>query len=113
MELLIIILNKEEYFEKLISILVESGVSGATIVDSEGVGHFLAHEVPIFAGLRHLVGEGKSVNKTILAVLDNKDIFIRFKKLLVEENIDFTKPNVGVIVTVGVNEVVKSGREQD
>jgi len=111
MELLIVILNKEEYFEKLVSLLVEAGARGATITDSEGVGHFLAHEVPIFAGLRQLVGEFKSVNKTILAVLDNKDIFARFKELLAEEDIDFTKPNVGVIVTVPVNEVVKSDEE--
>lgn len=108
MELLIIILNKEEYFEKLMSLLVEAGISGATISDSEGIGHYLAYEVPIFAGLRQLVGEGKTINKTILAVLDDKKVFSKFKELLAEENIDFTRPGVGVIVTVPVNEVIKS-----
>ena len=109
MELLIIVLNKEEYFEKLVSILVEAGISGATISESEGIGHYLAYEVPIFAGLRQFVGgQSRSVNKTIMAVLEKKEAFDNLKELLVEEDMDFTKPGVGVIVTVPVNEVIKS-----
>ena len=86
MELLIVIINREEHFEKLISILVEAGVKGATISDSEGIGHFLAYEVPIFAGLKNLISEGKSANKTIIALLDEPETFGRLKKLLAEEN---------------------------
>jgi hypothetical protein len=107
MELLIIILNKEEYFEKITSILVELGVFGATILDSEALGHFLAYEVPIFAGLKQLVGEKKTASKTILALIEQKAMFTEFKKLLAEENIDFTKADIGVIVTIPVNEVIK------
>lgn len=107
MELLIVILNREEYFEKIISIFVEAGAIGATILNSEGLGHFLAYEVPIFAGLRKLVGEKKSANKTILAVLKDKSVFSRFKRLLAEEEIDFTKEGVGVVVTVPVDSVIK------
>jgi nitrogen regulatory protein P-II 1 len=106
MELLIIVLNREEYFEKVVSILVESGVSGATLYESEGLGHFLAYEVPIFAGLRKFIGEGKSRNRTIIAVLHDKETFPRFEKLLAEEHIDFTVPGTGIIVTVPVNKVI-------
>ncbi len=111
MELLIIILNKEEYLEKILSILIEAGVSGATISDSEGIGHFLAYEVPIFAGLRQFVGESKSVTRTILAVLDDRSIYDNFKRLLAEEDIDFTRAGTGVIINIPVNEVVKSQGE--
>ncbi|MFH1504955.1 MAG: hypothetical protein ABIH08_06195 [Candidatus Omnitrophota bacterium] len=107
MELLVIILNREEYFEKIVSILVETGATGSTILDSEGLGHFLAYEVPIFAGLRKFVGEKKSANKTILAILENKNIFSRFKQLLAEEDINFAEDGVGVMITLPVNEVVK------
>lgn len=110
MELLMIILNKEEYLEKILSLIIEVGASGATILDSEGLGHFLAYEVPIFAGLRHLVGERKSRNKTILAVLEDESIFSEIKVLLAEEGIDFSQPGVGIIVTVPVNEVIKPKR---
>lgn len=107
MELLIIILNKEEYVEIISSILVELGVYGATILDSEGLGHFLAHEVPIFAGLKQLVGEKKTASRTILALFEKKAMFSEFKKLLAEENIDFTKADTGIILTLPVNEAIK------
>jgi len=112
MELLIIILNKEEYFEKLVSILVEAGISGATISESEGIGHYLAYEVPIFAGLRQFVGgESRSMNRTIMAVLEKKEVFDNLKELLIKENIDFTRPGMGIIFTVPVNKVIKSKKE--
>ncbi len=31
---------------------VEAGVTGATILDSEGMGRFLAYEIPLFAGFK-------------------------------------------------------------
>jgi hypothetical protein len=111
MELLIIVLNREEYLEEILSILVELDVPGATILDSEGLGHFLAYEVPIFAGLQQLVGEKKTANKTILALVEGKDFLPKFKKLLIEENIDFTQPGVGIVITVPVNDAVIPKRE--
>ncbi len=113
MNFLVIILNKEEYFEKITSLLAEAGIGGATIINSECIGHYLAYEVPIFAGLRQLVGEGKATNKTILAALDSDKVFIKFKELLVEEDIDFTKPGVGAIVVIPANEVIKSKEESE
>jgi hypothetical protein len=110
MEFLIIVLNKQEYLEKILSILVELGAPGATILDSEGLGHFLAYEVPIFAGLRQLVGEKKSANKTILALVEGKGFFPKFKKLLAEEDIDFTKDGMGIVVTLPVNDAIKPGK---
>ena len=107
MKLLIAIVNKEEYVERILSLLVESGTSGATILDSEGLSHFLAYEVPIFAGLKNLVGKSKSASRTILAVLEDDDIFIRFQELLVDEDIDFTRPGVGIMVVIPTTEVIK------
>jgi len=110
MELLVIILNKEEYLEKILSILVELEVPGATILDSQGLGHFLAYEIPIFAGLRKLVGEEKSANRTILAAVKDNNFLSKFKKILAEEEIDFSKENTGVIMTLPVNDCVLPNR---
>ena len=79
MKLLILTLNKEEYLERILSILIEAGISQAVILESEALGHFLAYKVPIFAGLRYLVGEKKSANKTILALLEDKESFLEFR----------------------------------
>lgn len=106
MELLIIILNREAYLETILSILVELEVSGATILESEGLGHFLAYEVPIFAGLRHLVGERKAENKLILGLVEDKEFFSKFKKMLSDENIDFKEAGTGVVMMLPVSQAI-------
>ena len=110
MKLLFIVLNKEKHLEDVLSILAELGASGATIIDSMGLGQFLAYEVPIFAGLRQLMGEEKTPSKTIFALIEG-DKFLELKKILKEEGIDFTEPGTGIMFTVPVNEIVKSEEE--
>ncbi len=51
MKLAILVLNKEEYLEPILEGFIEIDVTGATIIDSIGMGHILSSEVPIFAGL--------------------------------------------------------------
>ncbi len=111
MELLMIVLNKEEYLEELLTLLVDAGVSGATVLDSEGLGHFLAFQVPIFAGLREFMGQQKSANRTILAILENENMFARIEMMLAEEKIDFKEPGVGILTTMPVNRLIQPDRE--
>ena len=113
MELLLIVLNKTEYLEKLISTLIEAGIQGVTISDSEGIGHYLAFEVPIFAGLRQFFQEGKSISKTILAVLEDEESYLNFKKLIAQEGLDFTQPGVGIMAKIPAVEIIKSQDEME
>ena len=108
MELLMIILNKEKHLGKILSLLVELEVSGATILDSKGSERFLAYEVPIFAGLRQLIGEKKTTHTTILALIEEENFLFNFKRLLNEEDIDFTQPGTGAIFTLPVNDAITS-----
>jgi len=68
MKLVVIVLNKTEYLEDLLMAFLEIGVSGATVVDSVGMGRILSHDVPIFTGLRSAFPGTSPVNKTILVV---------------------------------------------
>ena len=111
MELLIIVLNKTEFLNDLLSVLVEAGVTHATILDSEGMGHHLAYEVPIFAGLSRLVGEPKAHNKTILALIKDKTVVKELQKILKESNIDFSRSGTGIVFTIPVNMVIKSSND--
>ncbi len=73
MKLIILILNHEEYLEEILEAFVELGVSGATILDSLGMGRVLAHDIPIFAGFRNLLQDTRPGNKTIMvAAPDDK-----------------------------------------
>ena len=74
MKLSILILNKEEFLETLLEGYIEIGISGATIIDSIGMGHILSSEVPIFAGLRFMFAGSRPYNKTIISVITEDKI---------------------------------------
>lgn len=69
MKLSVLILNKEEYLETILEGYIEVGITGATVVDSVGMGHILSSEIPIFAGLRFMFSGSRPYNKTILSVI--------------------------------------------
>jgi hypothetical protein len=69
MKLSVLILNKEEYLESILEGYVEIGITGATVIDSIGMGHILSSEIPIFAGLRFMFSGSRPYNKTILSVI--------------------------------------------
>jgi nitrogen regulatory protein PII len=68
-KLVVIILNKTEHLEDLLSAFLEIGVSGTTVVDGVGMGRILSHDVPIFAGLRSAFPGTSPVNKVTLTVV--------------------------------------------
>ena len=72
MKLLLLFLNKVEKLEEVLEGFVEVGISGATVVDSVGMGHILSEEVPIFAGLRFMFAGTKPHNKTIFSVIKDE-----------------------------------------
>ena len=81
MKLLVLVLNKEEYLDDILEAFVEVGITGATILDSVGMGHKLAYEVPIFAGLRKSI-KTSDYNKTIFSVVQEDDILEEAVKLI-------------------------------
>ncbi len=106
MELLIIFLYARHHLEKIASLLVEVGVTEATITEGQALGQFLAFEIPIFAGLRQLVGEKRRHATTILAVVESPDAIESFIKLLRDEGIDFGEAGVGVLLSVPLSKAI-------
>lgn len=74
MKLIIIVLNKVELLEDLLSAFLEIGISGATVIDSNGMGQIITTRIPIFAGLRDAFPGISSVNKTILVVVTEEQV---------------------------------------
>ena len=70
MKLVVVVLNQTENLEDLLTGFLEIGVSGATVLDSVGMGRILSHDIPIFAGLRSVFPGSSPGNKTILVVAD-------------------------------------------
>ncbi len=82
MKLLVFVLNNEELLEEVLEAYVEAGVTGATVLDSEGMGRFLAYEVPLFAGFKEFMKGNKPYNKTILSVVRDMATVERVRSLV-------------------------------
>ena len=72
MHLLIAVINQEEKLEDVLAGFLEIGVTGATVINSEGMGRLLASEVPIFAGLSALQRRTRPRNQTLFAVIQEE-----------------------------------------
>ncbi|MDH4219908.1 MAG: hypothetical protein OEY18_00240 [Candidatus Aminicenantes bacterium] len=104
MKLLILFLNKVEKLEEVLEGFVEIGITGATVIESVGMGHILSEEVPIFAGLRFMFAGAKPHNKTILSVIKNEkeEEAIRLLRKILG---DLNQPGTGITLTISLDNV--------
>lgn len=104
MKLVIVFLNRAELLEDVLEGLLEIGVSGATVVDSVGMGRILSHEVPIFSGLRQMFPGAAPVNKTVLLVTED-GLIDDVMAVLEDVCGSFSKPGVGVVAVLPLDRV--------
>lgn len=113
MYLLIIILNKEEYLDDVLSVLVEMGMTDVTIMDTQSLEMALAYKVPIFAGLKLQLGGRTPFSKTIFVLADDKNAGSEIIELLKEVGIDLEERGVARIITIGIESVLGTPPELD
>jgi nitrogen regulatory protein P-II 1 len=104
MKLLILILNKVEKLEEVLEGFIEIGITGATVIDSVGMGHILSEEVPIFLGLRFMFAGTKPHNKMVFSTIkDEKEepAIDLLKKILG----DLNEPGTGIVFTIPLDRV--------
>ncbi len=105
MKLAILVLNKEEELENLLEGFIEIGITGATIVDSIGMGHILSTEVPIFAGLRFMFAGARPYNKTILSIIKGEKVPV-LKDLVTKTLGPLEESGNGILLFIDIAEVV-------
>jgi nitrogen regulatory protein P-II 1 len=105
-QLLIAVINQEEKLDEILSALVELGVTGATIIASEGMGRVLSHDIPIFAGLETLARRSRPQNQTIFSIIREEQKVDRVIAVLQEICGNFEDPATGIVVTVPVSRVI-------
>ena len=105
MHLLVAVLNAPDTLDAILVGFVDLGVRGATVINSEGMGRVLAHDIPIFAGLQTLINRAGPENRTILTVI-SADLVDPVISLIQESCGDLKKPATGFIFTLPVDRVV-------
>ena len=113
MELLVCVVNREEKLEEILSGFLELGVTGATVIHSEGMGRVLSQEVPVFAGLQTLMSRSRPQNTTILSVIESPEVMNSAIKMVQDVCGDFGEPSTGIIFAVPLSRVVGLAPELD
>jgi len=112
MQLLVIILNKEEYLDDILSELLELEITGASVVEGVAMERVLAKDVPIFAGLLQSTRGSRAYNKNIFALIPSMEIVQKLIAVLGDLDIDLTDPAIGTLFTLPVDFIlsVKNNR---
>jgi nitrogen regulatory protein PII len=105
MRLLVAVINDPEKLDEILSGFLELGITGATIVNSEGMGSLLSHDIPIFAGLQTLISGSRPQNRMLLSVVP-AEIVEAALALLQDVVGNLSAPATGIAFTLPVDRVV-------
>lgn len=109
MKALIIVLNKTEYLEDLLTLLMEHDVNGATILDSQGMASSIVNnditDIPLFGSLKALLRGSHPYNKTIFTVIENQEKLYKVVQAIQDLLKDEKMPDRGFIFSVPVGEI--------
>ncbi len=111
MKLLIIVLNKVEYLDKLLTRFGKSHIPGATIIDSRGMAQELGEhdELRFLGSLRLLMNPAHKENKTIFMVIPEESVDT-VSRIVNEVTGGLDKPDTGILFTVPIDRVEGMGK---
>ena len=105
MTLLVCICNQPDKLEEILEGFLEVGVTGATVLDTVGMGKILSTEVPIFAGFQSLFRGASTGNKTILSVIDESSKVGEVLEIIEEIFGGLDRPGSGIVFTIPIENV--------
>jgi len=105
MRLLVAVVNDSEKLDEILAGFVDLGITGATVLNSEGMGTLISQEIPIFAGLKTLLDQARPQNRTVFSVLPETAVDAAIA-LLQKVAGDLGAPATGIVFILPVERVV-------
>lgn len=103
--LLVVVINDPDRLDEILTGFLDLGITGATVINSEGMGRLLPDDIPIFAGLRAVVGEDRPKNTTIFSVV-TEDVVRAAVDVVKEVCGDLAAPSTGIAFVLPVEQVI-------
>lgn len=102
MKLLILVLSKTECLDQVLEALNDVGISGATIIDTVGMGRTLSKEEPMVGDLKLLEEKGRLEHKTIFTVIKGEKKVEEAIKTIDHIVGGLDNPNTGILFVLPV-----------
>jgi len=106
MELLVCIVNREEKLDQILAGFVELGVTGATVVSSEGMARLVKGDLPVMSSLQAILAKSRPQNTTIFSVIQTEELAARAIAMVEEKLGGLADPGTGIVFTVPVSRVI-------
>ena len=106
MKLLIIVLNKTECLERLLTSFGNHQIPGATIIDSRGMAQELEEfsDMDFMFSLRMLINPAHKENKTIFMVVPEQMV-PKVSRIVNEVTGGLDQPDTGILFTVPIDHI--------
>ena len=106
MKLLIVVLNKIECLERLITAFGDNQIPGATIIDSRGMAQELESfsDMDFMFSLRMLINPAHKENKTIFMVIPD-EMVAKVSRIVNEVTGGLDQPDTGILFTVPIDHI--------
>ncbi len=107
MHLLVTVVEEPEKIEPILDMLYENDITGATVIDSRGMGHMIADHYSIFSRFSNLTGshEGETHNNVLFTVIRTEETLERAIEIIKEVIGDLNQPNTGLLFTMRLDRV--------
>lgn len=106
MYVLVVVLNAIDYLEDILSGFVDEGISGATILDSQGMGRAIVdgehNSIPLFGALHTLLADSHPYSKTIFTVLEDEVMVDKAVEVVQEVISDLSHSGTGFMFTLPI-----------
>lgn len=99
MRLLIVHLKKEDDLSVVAALLLELGLFNAAVLDGEGIENIGVQQEALFSSFENLFGKGSVYNRTLVVPVPDMEVVENFLALCKHEDIDFTVPDVGWVLS--------------
>ncbi|MBE5965779.1 MAG: hypothetical protein E7255_02230 [Lachnospiraceae bacterium] len=109
-------LNAVDYLEDILAGFVNEEISGATILDSQGMGSAIANSenesMPLFRSFQSLLSDSHPYSKTIFTVLENEQM-VEKAVAVVQDVVDgISDTGVGFMFTVPIGKIYQMNSEE-
>ncbi|MFH1764659.1 MAG: P-II family nitrogen regulator [Gemmatimonadota bacterium] len=105
MYLLVDVLEQTEHLPSILEGFAKIGVSGATVLESIGMGRVLWEaetEIPAMGIIRKVLEEGKPTNRTIFAVIEDKQTVAKAVAVIKSFCGELGDPGKGIVFVMPV-----------
>lgn len=106
LELLVAVIHDDERLDEVLAGFLELGITGATVVPSEGMARVLSRDIPIFAGFETLVARARPRNCTVFSVIRGAEKVEGAVALIQDVCGRLDEPATGIVFTLPLNRVL-------